>query len=345
MRASLLCLALVALLPALTFAAEGYAWQGVAMLAVLASFTVLIMLYLLTYLADVPQMRPMVTGEMFQVFITLVMIALFVGAEGFMGEVISPSVSEGFGGGTGSHVAFAKNITQSVIDWQWGMMKTLDDRTVAPLGSLSTLSGNCAFIGFGFTYNGCGGISVPFASMNLALRTMATALMALYAQIMLLNMADNFFFPILLPIGLFLRSFHVTRGTGGLLMAVAVAFYFIYPIGVIAAKGMFDMALLAEPSLGGDIVTPYFQAPDPWNDVASWDVPGDCNPFDMKFDYTQSAITRALDPVLIEKLLYHFFVGGILNTALALLIALASVRALSRIFGTEVDVSALARVA
>jgi hypothetical protein len=232
-----------------------------------------------------------------------------------------------------------------VIDWQWETMKALDGRVVAPLGSLSTLSGNCAFIGFGFTYNGCGGISVPFSSMNLALRTMAAALTTLYAQLMLLNMAGNFFFPILLPIGLFLRGFHVTRGTGGLLMAVAVAFYFIYPIGVMAAKGMFDMALGADPSLGGDVEMPQFTAPDPWTDVISWDVPGDCNPFDMSFSHTQSAITRVLEPAMIEKLLYHFFVGGILNTALALLVALASVRALSRIFGTEVDVSALARVA
>ncbi|MFA5411872.1 MAG: hypothetical protein WC350_00800 [Candidatus Micrarchaeia archaeon] len=64
----------------------------------------------------------------------------------------------------------------------------------------------------------------------------------------------------------------------------------------------------------------------------------------MDFGYTRNAINKVIEPELVNRLLYHFFVGGLLNTALNLLIALTSVKALSRIFGTEVDVSALARV-
>jgi hypothetical protein len=283
---------------------------------------------------------------MFQVLITMVMIAAFMGVEGFSSEIIGPAFGSEFGAGAGmNQLDYAIAITQSVADWEWNVMKELDSNVASPLGTLSSLSGNCAFLGFGFTYNGCGGISVPFSSMSLALRTMAASLLAVYGQLMLLNMGRNFFFALLLPVGLFLRAFHVTRGTGGLLMAVAVAFYFMYPIGVIVTKGMFDMALDQDPSLGGAINMPVFSAPARWGDMSAWDVPGDCNPFDMSFGYTRDAISQVLNPELVNRLLYHFFVGGILNPALSLLIALSSVRALSRIFGTEVDVSALARVA
>lgn len=344
MKNALLLMVLVALIPSALHAADGYAWQLPALLAVLASFSVLVIFYLFTYLVDSPQMRPIVTGEMFQVFITLVMIAAFVGAEGFSGEVLAPAFGEAFGAEPGmNQLDYAIAITQSVADWEWATMLELDDKVVAPLGALSSTSGNCAFFGFSYTYNGCAGIGVPFSSMNIAVRVFSTALMAVYSQLLLLSLAGDFFFPILLPIGLFLRAFHVTRGAGGLLISVAVAFYFIYPLGVIITKGLFDSALVEDPTLGGDIPIPTFVSPSEGSGL--WDVPGDCNPFDMDFGYTRNAINRVIDPELVDRLLYHFFVGGLLNTGLNLLIALTSVKALSRIFGTEVDVSALARVA
>jgi len=344
MMKKVLLLAMLALLPSALYAADGeYAWQLPALLAVLASFSVLVIFYLFTYLVDSPQMRPIVTGEMFQVFITLVMIAAFVGVEGFSGEVLSPAFGEAFGAEPGmNQLDYAIAITQSVVDWEWATMLALDDMMVAPLGALSSVSGNCAFLGFSYTFNGCAGIGVPFSSMNIAVRVFSTALMSAHSQLLLLKLAGDFFFPILLPIGLFLRAFHVTRGAGGLLIAVAVAFYFIYPLGVVITKGMFDSVLDEDSTLGGEIPIPTFVSPSEGSGL--WDVPGDCNPFDMDFGYTRNAINKVIEPELVNRLLYHFFVGGLLNTALNLLIALTSVKALSRIFGTEVDVSALARV-
>jgi hypothetical protein len=118
----------------------------------------------------------------------------------------------------------------------------------------------------------------------------------------------------------------------------------VYPLSVIVTKGVFDLVSETDPSIGEEPEIPYFRAPPSW-DVLSWDVPGDCNPFDLDFGYTKTAINKVFRPESVDRLLYQFFIGGLLNTVLNLLIALTSIRALSRIFGTEVDVSALARVA
>lgn len=85
-----------------------------------------------------------------------------------------------------------------------------------------------------------------------------------------------------------------------------------------------------------------------------WDVPGDCDPFKTYdypetdefegYGYTERQINNLLDKDLVDPLLYIFMFGGIFTPALNLVIALSVLRSLSRVFGTEVDVSALARI-
>jgi len=52
----------------------------------------------------------------------------------------------------------------------------------------------------------------------------------LYAQIAVLKFFETSMFTVFLPIGLILRSFPPTRGAGAVLVAVAIGFYFVYPL-------------------------------------------------------------------------------------------------------------------
>jgi len=63
-------------------------------------------------------------------------------------------------------------------------------------------------------------------SNNLA----TTMLIALNAQGFLLLYIKNNMLTIFLPVGLLLRSFHFTRSAGALFIAIAIGFYFIFPI-------------------------------------------------------------------------------------------------------------------
>ena len=52
----------------------------------------------------------------------------------------------------------------------------------------------------------------------------------LYAQIAVLKFFETSMFTVFLPIGLILRSFPPSRGAGAVLVAIAIGFYFVYPL-------------------------------------------------------------------------------------------------------------------
>ncbi|GEM_PF-1352835 len=339
----------VLLAVAACWAAEPYEWQALSIMAVFVAFIVLVILYMLTYLANSPEMRTMVSSEMYQVIFTLFIIAIFIGVEAFSAEVIGPAFGLDFGAAEGQNqIDYALEVTggpdasDGLIAYQWGEMLSFANNVVSPLGTLSALSARCSFLGFSFGFAGCAGLAVPFASASLAMRVLSTSLLMLNSQYFLLKLAQGFFFPVLLPVGLFLRSFHVTRGAGALLIAIAAAFYFMYPVGVLVTKGMADMVDYPDPDI------PHFEAPDPTEagEILGVDLPPDvdCNPFDNDYKYTKSAMNKLLDDDFLQPMLFHFMIAGLLNTALSLMIALSVVGGLARLFGAEVDVSALARM-
>ena len=120
-------------------------------------------------------------------------------------------------------------------------------------------------------------------------------------------------------------------------MAIAAAFYFIYPMSVLVTKGVYDNSPYG--SVGAS-----FPSINPPTSGAE-ELTGDCDPYELKFGHTSDVIDKFNRKDFVDPLLSLFFVGGLLSTAINLLAALSSVRALTKIFGTEVDVSALARIA
>lgn len=341
MRGFLLALALFSL----SFASEGAPeWVPIALLAVFVGLGVLIIFYLLSYLVEAEQMRAMVTGEMWQVVVTGVMIAGFVGAEALATGVFASAFGEAFGGEGLTHMEYAEQLTREMAEFQWGKLEEFMNGIVLPMGNLASIGGTCTFFGAAFSYAGCASINIPFSSASFAARVMSTAVVALNSQLVLLRLASSFFFPVLMPFGLFLRTFHVTRGAGGFLIAFGVAFYFAYPLSILITKGMFDKINLPVPD------SPDIDAVDVletfnWTMIYTFDVPaGSCDPFELNYEYTETQIQHLMDRGRMESLLYLFFVGGLFTTALNLLVALSVVRALSRVFGAEVDVSALARI-
>lgn len=341
-------LLLALMLFSLSFAAgEAPDWVPIAILAVLVGLGVLIIFFLLSYLVEAEQMRGLVVSEMWQVVITGVMIAGLVGAQALALTVFGPAFGAAFGAEAGmTHIEYAQMLTQDAVDYQWGQLNEFTNLVVIPLGDLASLSGTCVVFGTYYTYAGCASLNVPFSSASFAARVMTTAILALNSQLVLINLASRFFFPVLLPFGLFLRTFHVTRGTGGLLIAFAVAFYFVYPLAVLITSGMYNEAFKAIPSLHYpdpeiDQVTPE----ETWELLEHVDVPSDsCDPFAVNYGFTATQINNITKPDLMDPLLFVFFIGGLFTPALNLVIALSTLRALSRVFGTEVDVSALARV-
>lgn len=332
-------LAVLALISVSFAAGDAPDWIPIALLSVFVAVSVLVIFYLLSYLIDSAEMRGMVTGELYQVVMTGVIIAIFIGVESFSTITFASMLGKELGADD-THINYSIQVTQQMVDYQWKQLKKFADEMVSPMAVLSAYSGQCAFLGFRFGYNGCASIAVPTTSGVIAARVMAASFMVLNSQLALLYIARDFFFPIVLPLGLFLRTFHVTRGAGGFLIAIAASFYFIYPISVIVTNGVYANSPL------GKVEASFPEPPETITPPTAGieDVTGNCNPYDLKFGATFDVIEKLNKKDLVDPLLSLFFIGGLLSTAINLLAALSGVRALTRIFGIEVDVSALARI-
>ena len=322
-------------------------WQVLAFIAIFSAFMVLLILYMLSYLVDSAEMRMMAKGELYQVFVTLIFLVLFVSFQLYSTTIFSEALSSSFGG-TADHITYAQELLDQAATYQADILERLTMGLTIPLGSMASASASCSIIGTSFSYPGCIGIQVPFSSLMFATNVIVTAMLANNSQIVLLNLANSFFFPILLPIGLFLRCFQFTRGAGGLLIAIAFSFYFIFPIAI-----MLTAAMAAEVDLGdpmslipgdGDIAYP---SEDIGEEFASFGIDSECNPLDMDPNAGNKQAKRLVGNSggeMVDSILYVFFVQGLFTTGLNILITLAAVRGLAKVFGAEVDVSALARI-
>jgi hypothetical protein len=323
-------------------------WHSYAFIAAGSAVMVLAALYAISYLVDSAQMRMLVRQELYQVALTIGIIIFFLSFEAYMYSYMEGVLAESFGGDADSHIDYAMGILVDNADEQWGMIKELTEHLTMALGSMASSSATCSILGTSLTYPGCIGIQVPFSSLIFATNTLVTAMLTSNSQIALLKLAEEFFFPVMMPLGLFLRCFQFSRGAGGLLIGISAAFYFVFPISILLTEGMLNIAEIdagiSEPS----IPHPQFLSEEFANDFSSFSVAADCNPLDMDQNAARkqgSRLTGSNGDRLVDPLLFYIFIGGLFNTMLNLMITLSAARALSKVFGAEVDISALARIA
>ncbi|MEM3369410.1 MAG: hypothetical protein QW783_04310 [Candidatus Micrarchaeia archaeon] len=72
--------------------------------------------------------------------------------------------------------------------------------------------------------------AITAAKADYNMNELAWLSLFLYAQIAVLKFIETSLFTLFLPIGLILRSFPPTRGAGAVLVAIAIGFYFVYPL-------------------------------------------------------------------------------------------------------------------
>lgn len=333
--------------------AEQPEWVLPAFIAAFAAIGVLIVLYMLSYLFDSAEMRSLARHEMWQVFITVFFIIFFVAIEAYSTSALSSAFAETFGGEV-NHVEFAKSISQGLSDVQWSNLLSLSKKLTVPLASMASSSGTCNMMGSSFSYSGCAGIQAPVSSLIFATGVLVSAMMVNNSQTFLLDLSASFFFPVLLPLGLFFRCFHFTRGAGGILIAISVAFYFVYPISVMLTWGMAQQAAgNVEEELGLDLTSPAIPSDIKYPEEMfgqsfdSFEIESDCNPLNMDAEAARDQANRLVGESgdsLVDPLLFLFFVSGLFTTMLNLLITLSAARGMASIFGAEVDISGLARI-
>jgi hypothetical protein len=198
-------------------------------------------------------------------------------------------------------------------------------------------AGQCNIMGIGYSISGCGGYSMLATPLSMAGGITGFAMAELSAMKRLLDVSSTYALNFILPLGIVLRTFKITRGAGGFLIALAVSMHILLPMGVVFNE-MLGVTFL--------------------DDAASSDYSGsggsasveDCNPT----DYQATADRDSDNPAVrtynsmrsdIQDYLYQILIRATLGPVLGLLIMMAGIRALSALAGADVDVSAISRFA
>jgi len=323
---ALTAILLIFLMP-MAFAAG---WEGTAAAAIMASAGFIGVLYMAGMGFGVNELQIIAKEEYYQLFATAILIALLFGSSSIM-DGISDAFSDGTSPTLQAHgLAVIDKTLNTGPDSMIQIYNNITelDTQVASEGS-KTLS--CSILQIGYTVSACGGYSMVNTPLSMAGGITGFAIGELYSMRRLILISTQFAMNLLLPIGILLRTFKLTRGAGGFLMATAVSMYILLPAGMVF-NDMLAETFLAEAGSSaytGGIAT---------------SVP-ECDPDAVIFD-SESGATSLLDSLLVDlrKVVFSVLVRGTLGPVMSLMIMAAGIRALSSLGGAEVDVSALGRL-
>lgn len=325
----------------LTFAA----WETTAGLAVVASAALLACLFMVGMGFGINELQLMAKEEMFQLIATCVMVALFFGANGVLN-----TLDQGFAAGYPDMQSAATALLGDALSQTTAVYDQVVtyDHQIANEGSKG---GSCNVLQVGYSVSGCGGYSMLPTPMSMAGNIAGFAVGELSAMLRFIQISDAFSINFLLPLGILLRTFKLTRGAGGFLIALGISLYIMLPLGVIFNEMMASTFINDKNSADG--VSAYQPL------ASSYTIPS-CNAMDTEPTFggndhitcpvsdtssNEGAASQAYCTLRqdIKGYLYVVLIRATLGPVIALLMMMASLRAISSLAGAEVDVSAISR--
>jgi len=323
------------LLISLSFAAT---WQVTTSLAVFASLLILIVIYIIGFGFGIENMKFLATQELYQLVITVILAGLIVGSATYMDE---------FSGNFGSYVSETGSpslyevTTQRIADVNSKL--TVVYIQVAGFtesaAHQSTKTFYCSFISTGFFLSMCNSYSMVLPPLSMAFQAFSVAFTELQSLQTLMDLGYQFSFSLFLPLGIFLRSFKITRGGGGFFIALGIVFYLILPLSYVFLTDMVDYYELT----AGDTVAEKLKT-DP-----SLPVPTACKPQDTSDNGMGNADNvKGVLPGIFDNLeIYVYYILVVVNIPIiiTILILITALRWLTSLMGAEVDLSALSRIA
>ncbi len=322
----------------LAFAASG--WEGTAALAIAVSATILGFLWAVGFGFSVNELQLMAKEEFYQLIATMLLMVVLVGSnnllDGFSGAIA------GIQGATNLQTAATGIINEDLNNPTDGLKQIFTqvadmDTSVSIEGSRSE---SCNIVGIGYTVSACGGYAMLNTPLSMAGGIVSFSIGEMYSMLRLISVAQNYALQLLLPVGIILRTFKLTRGAGGFFIALGISIHIMVPVGIIFNRMLVD-TFLASPSAGGyagGLTTPsnsdYTSGCDPASVGTYSGGAGETDKANGIFDSLRADLMRVVFSVLVR---------GTLGPVLALLLMAAGIRALTSMAGAEVDVSAIAR--
>ena len=317
-------------------------WLNAAAIALGIGVILVALAYAVGMAFSLNELMAVAKEELFQVLAVGVMLAVFIGSNNLLN-----SISVIFADNTSPTLqGAALNSLNSILKDDTNLLGVVANYDLES-SKEAAKSSQCNLIKGGYSVSGCGGFGMLAAPISLAGSSLGFAISEAAAMKRLVELANFLALPLLLPVGIILRTFKITRGAGGLLMAVAISMHVMLPLGVIFNE-MLGATFLADPVSApykGTIKNVEFSC-DP-QDTGSFPLTDVKAAFDsdaLKNTNEYKAIQSYNDlRANLRKYLYSVIIRSSIGPMLALTLFITSIRSLSSLLGAEVDVTSIAR--
>ncbi len=309
------------------------AWQSVAMMAMGVSVAILAIIFMVGTGFSIQEMQIMAKDEFFQLLVLGLLMVGLVATDGLLNAISSnPAFLEG---GASTMQQSAMNITNTNIDEMNSILTNVRnlDKTASLEGSKA---GQCNIMGMGYSVSGCGSYSMLATPISMSGGIIGFTMGELSAVQRLIHISNEYALVLLLPLGIVLRTIKLTRGAGGLLIALGISLHMMLPAGIIFTE-MLAATFIASPDYsdysGGTSIT--IDECNPSNAVSQT---GGLTDNEETVIDAYHQMKMAIRGWLVSAL-----VKATLGPVVALLLMVTSIKALTSVAGAEVDVSAISR--
>ncbi len=345
-----------------------WGWAYLSGLALAASMTVLAFVYIWASLFRNAALTAYVKSELYEVFVTAVLIPLIFLSVGAMGNlrmgtfVPTNLIPDGSTASTSIYDATMNYFIQVDNDMSgWLQMNYVLNIYVDQMASVTPYSRP---LGVGLVASPLAGLASPIKQLlyNMSV-ALALAFIINHAQLVVYLFSIEAFFSFYLPLGIFFRSFTPTRRLGGTLIGVAIAFLFVFPALSAITYTMFYGKCDPGGSGCGPLITYRSMLTQFVGDTSQGSfldrlsnfysnnftggvvnmVTGVFSGIGSLFSNLIGSIFLMIMMIPISVVSYAFAIGFVVP-AFNLIIFTQAARGLSKTFGDEVDISSLTRM-
>ena len=304
-------------------------WIASTLFAVITSIIILAILFMFGHGFENQELKITAKEELYQIIVVVIIIASLAGVTGVL-----DTISSGISGQDLSFPQLALNYVQQDAQAINGAYEELASFS-HDVGREGSRSLSCIFMSVSVGTSSCGAYNSLVASMSIIFQGLGIAIAELGSLLFLLQFASSYAFGLLLPFGLFLRVFKLTRGAGAIVIALAVALYIFLPISIFIFHNILGEFESSNPRFSGN-----HNLPDVEDDF-------ECDPYDVSsLDNFRKAENLMFSSVpSFEYYAYLIVIKATLSIVISLIIMVAGLRYISSLAGADVDVSMLGRIA
>ena len=310
-------------------------------LVLLISFMIIAIAYMISQFLESPRLTIWVTGEMYQLFGTAVILGMYlsiVGSLNFIGPAFY-ATNLAYPGDPTSRTGPGDWVT--VNDHAQQYVGCIFEYTKASIGDIATLSAIIGAVGsltlsmdmvvtsiYSPLIPGLGGFN---QITSVVIGAMAMTAVQLQLQQAILALWPGMF-NVLLPLGIVFRSFNLTRPAGAALIAIAIGFTVLLPLMYLVVEDVafhftnVSTCADAPPKIGS--ISYIFSTS-----------------FSAAFGGVQNEISDAFSiGGRLSRMIFRLAVEGMIMPMFAYLIVLNIVKRLAELLGGEIDLSTLVRI-